>query len=63
VKPYSTYTIAVLEGSNNIVFIVRCNAAPGIAILNIDGKGWPDTQILPDRSSACEENLDLETVW
>jgi len=63
VKPDITYVIAVLKCSNDVVFIVGCNAAPGIAIINNDRKGWPDAQILPDRGSVCAENLEIETVW
>jgi hypothetical protein len=62
VKPDNTYTIGVLECGNDIVFINGFNL-PGIdrSISNNDRKVWPDIQILPDRSSVCAENLEIET--
>src|SRR6266702_6361298 len=63
VKRDITYTIGVLECSNDIVFIVRCIAHPGRAMFNDDSKVWPDNKILPDRSSPGAENLEIETVW
>jgi hypothetical protein len=49
VKPEKGYTARVFECSNDIVFIVRCSAAPRIVKIDDDRKGWPDTQILLDR--------------
>ena len=56
------YTIGVLECSNDIVFILGGRTSQGIEIEK-EGIGWPYSQILPDRSSMCAENLELETVW
>ena len=63
-KPNITYTIGVLQCSDDIVFIVRRNAELGIGIvINNYREGWPDTEILPDRTSICAENPEIETVW
>ena len=51
----------MLKYCNDIAFIIGRKVARGIEIKN-DGKDWPDIEILPDRSSACAENLELETV-
>ena len=61
-EPKIAYTIGVLKCSNDIVLVVRCNNI-GTVIINSDRKGWPDTEVLPDRSSRCAENSEIETVW
>ena len=33
-----------------------------VVIINIDRKGWPDSQIPPDRGSGCAVNSQLEAV-
>jgi len=53
----------MLECSNDIVFIFKPNAKLFMAIINNDRKGWPDIQIPLDRSSVCNEKLEIETVW
>jgi hypothetical protein len=53
----------VLEGSNDVALSYWPFASLGRAIINNDRKGWPDTEILPDRGSAGAENLEIETGW
>ena len=62
-KPEKGYATGVSECSDDIVFIVRCSAAPRIVVIDNDREGWPDSQILPDRSSMRTENLEIETMW
>ena len=44
-------------------------ASPGIESneveqkVNRDGKGWPDTKVLPGRSFGCAANLETKTAW
>ncbi|KAN0138716.1 hypothetical protein V8E53_003704 [Lactarius tabidus] len=49
-----TYTIGVLKCSNDVFFISKSD---------LHTEGWPDTQMLLDRSSVCAANLEIETVW
>ena len=67
-KPDITHTINVLECINDIVFIryIVIVAMPPIGMeaeVNSDRKGWPDTQILPDKSPGCAANSEIEMVW
>ena len=46
--------------SNNIILVPMSNA---LSVVDKDGKGWPGTQIFPDRSSWFVAKLDTKTVW
>lgn len=53
-----------LERSNDVVFVIRCNALRVIiVIIDDDRKGWPDPQMRLDRSSVCTANVEIEAMW
>jgi len=54
-----THTIEVLECGKDVVFMRNVGVESKI---HIDRKGWPDTQILPDRSSPGAGNSEIETA-
>jgi len=56
------YAIGVLKCSKDIIFIAKRNALAH-SIVNDDRKGWPATQIFPDRSPVCATKLDVEAEW
>ena len=58
-----TYTFGMLKSSNDVVLSYWNVASPERAIINDDRKGWPDTEILSNRSFACAEKLEIETNW
>jgi hypothetical protein len=63
VKLEVTHTIGALKCSDDVVYIASHRVGPGAAKVDGDGKDWPDTEILPDRSFGSTENFEIETVW
>jgi len=56
------YTVGVLECSTETIFVMR-SKSQATAILDDKREGWPETQVLPHRSSVCAEKLEVKTTW
>ena len=52
----------MLECSDDVVFMFATKS-PDNAANNNNGKGWPDTEILPNGRYVCAEDLDIEAAW
>jgi len=52
-----------LKCGDEIVFVARIKALAKDIIVNDDRKGWPTTQMTPDRSPVCATKSETETVW
>ena len=59
VKLEITHT-SMFKCSNGVVWN-RVDRAE--AKIDCDGKGWPDAEVLPDKSFGCAANFEIETVW
>jgi hypothetical protein len=44
-----------MEGTNDVI-LINASDGPRKVIFNIEREGWPDIQMLLDRSSVCAEN-------
>jgi hypothetical protein len=58
-KPDKRYTIGCWSAAMTLSSQIGIIPSP----LYKDRKGWPDAEILPDRSSVCAEDLEIETAW
>lgn len=58
-----THAIDLLKCSNDVAYPFRPRVSLRIDVFNNNGQGWPDKEIIFDRSFLCAEDLEIETVW
>lgn len=55
------------ECSDDITLVVRSEAltieVPRWGVVDVNRKGRPAAQVLPDRRSVCADELEVETAW